>query len=153
MARLRPCMLRCDTRGQQEDRLKPANSVFKGQRSPKKRERKKRRMRGGLTVSQCIIPHVVTRAVRINEHQNSHIRRTIRRIRLRRRLRILHANRPPNIAQEQRSRAQQVHDPPPHFNHQHGYHRSANQTPARDAHIDLLNRRAIGEANHFEQVA
>lgn len=110
-------------------------------------------MKAGLTVGQRIITHIVAWAIRIYKHQNRHIRRTIRRTRIRCRLRILHTNRPPDIAQKQRTRAHQIHDPPPHFHHQHGHHRSANQTPARNAHIDLLNRRAIGEANHFEQVA
>lgn len=105
------------------------------------------------TIGEGVVAHVVARTVCVDEHQNSDIGRAIWRARICCCLRVLHADGPRNVAQQQGRRAQQVHDAPPHLDHQHGHHRRAHQAPARNAHVDLLDGRAVGEADHVEQVA
>lgn len=114
---------------------------------------KRERQKEPHTIRECIITHVVARAVCINEDQNSDIGRAIWRARVCRRLRKLHTNRPRDVAQQQRTRAEQIHYPPPHLDHQHGHHRRTHHAPTGNAHIDFLNCGAICQSDHVQQVA
>lgn len=106
-----------------------------------------------LTVGQGVITHVIARRVHVDEEEGGDVRPVVGcPIRLACHG-ALHGDGPCDIAQQQADGAGHVHDTTSDTGDKERDGHAAEQTPAGDGHVDLLDKGRVGETNHLEEVA
>ena len=106
-----------------------------------------------LTVGQGVVTHVVARRVRVNEEEGSDVGPVVGLINRLTMHGALHGNGPRDVAEQQADGAGHVHDTTSDAGDEKRDGNTADQTPAGDGNVDLLDEGRLGIANHLEEIA
>ena len=106
----------------------------------------------GLTVCQGVVTHVVARRVGIDEEQHSNVGRVVRGSSGDGRLGLLHRDGPGDVAAQETACAGQVHDTSADASDEERDGDTAEQTPAGNRDVDLLDVGRILEADEGQEI-